>query len=156
MSIPILDLSLANHPSTRPQLLAQLHDALFNIGFLYIKNHDVPESIISNLTSKLPTLFNLPTSSKDRLSKLNSPHFLGYNGFAEEMTLGEKDLREQFDFATELPVIWDPKNVSDLRDLSREFWRLRGPNLWPDEGEMSGFREALTECVSHRKGGLLV
>ena len=40
------------------------------------------------------------------MSKLNSPHFLGYNGFAEETTLGKKDMREQLDFATELPVVW--------------------------------------------------
>lgn len=146
MSIPILDLSLADVPERRPELLAQLHDALFNVGFLYIKNHGILESTISSLSSKLPSLFNLPPKSKQRLSKLNSPHFLGYNGFAEETTLGKKDLREQFDFATELPVIGESK-TSGGKDLSRAFWRLRGPNQWPDEADMPGFRQAFLEFV---------
>lgn len=38
-------------------------------------------------------IFGLPATSKTKLSKLNSQHSLGYNGFAEETTLGKKDLR---------------------------------------------------------------
>jgi isopenicillin N synthase-like dioxygenase len=104
-SLPILDLSHADNSSKRPALLDELHNALFNVGFLYIKDHGVSMETIMNLVSRLPALFNQGNSAKARLSKLNSPHFLGYSGFAEEMTLGEKDLREQFDLATELPVI---------------------------------------------------
>ncbi|KAK7720640.1 hypothetical protein SLS57_005419 [Botryosphaeria dothidea] len=161
-SLPILDLSQADDPAQRPALLAQLHDALFNIGFLYIRNHGVDKSTITHLTEKLPSLFDLPTDVKAGLSKLNSPHFLGYSGFAEETTLGKKDLREQFDFATELPVVHhDPKSPDaqvngknthsprdESRDLSRDFsnlyWRLRGPNQWPPEDHLPNFRQALT------------
>jgi isopenicillin N synthase-like dioxygenase len=155
--IPILDLSLADSPEQRPKLLTQLHNALFNVGFLYIKNHGVPETTVSNLTDLLPTLFNIPAESKNKVSKLNSPHFVGYNGFAEETTLGKKDLREQFDFATELPVVWEEKSSVNgregedgaeergaERDFSKLFWRLRGPNLWPDESEVPGFRQAFS------------
>lgn len=151
MDIPILDLSLVDNLERRPELLAQLHDVLFNVGFLYIKNHGIPETTISRLSSMLPSLFNLPLASKEKLSKLNSPHFLGYNGFAEETTLGKKDLREQFDFATELPVARDPQRPGDRgvngRDISKPFWRLRGPNQWPQEDEIPGFKEAFTKFV---------
>jgi isopenicillin N synthase-like dioxygenase len=146
MSIPILDLSFAETSDRRPELLAQLHDALFNVGFLYIKNHGIPQSTISSLTSLLPSLFNLSPESKEKLSKLNSPHFLGYNGFAEETTLGQKDLREQLDFATELPVIWGLQS-SGKRDFSKSFWRLRGPNQWPDEQELPGFKGGFIKLV---------
>jgi isopenicillin N synthase-like dioxygenase len=132
-----------------------LRDALFDVGFLYIKNHGVQPSIISNLVDLLPPLFDLSNESKARMSKLNSPHFLGYSGFAEERTLGKKDLREQFDFATELPVVWqehkaERKPVNEepakrQRDFARLYWRLRGPNQWPSEVELPGFREALIE-----------
>jgi isopenicillin N synthase-like dioxygenase len=81
--IPILDLSLANDPDARLALLKQLHAALFDVGFLYVINHDVPFDTISRLTTMLPDLFGLPGEQKARLSKLNSPHFLGYSGFAE-------------------------------------------------------------------------
>lgn len=160
--LPILDLSHASDPKLRPALLSQLHSALFNIGFLYIINHGVPTSTIYALTSKLPALFDLPPEVKAGLSKLNSPHFLGYSGFAEETTSGEKDLREQLDFATELPVVWredgktgrqgEKENTmvpGEGRDLSTLYWRLRGPNQWPPEDLIPGFQEAYTKSASY-------
>jgi isopenicillin N synthase-like dioxygenase len=153
-TLPILDLSLAGDPRQKPQFLEQLHDALFNVGFLYIKNHGVPADTISNLVSCLPALFDQPTEAKAAMSKINSPHFLGYSGYAEEVTLGVNDLREQFDFATELPVIWQSCNLAqegsgttsyEGKDLSKLYWRLRGPNQWPSEELVPGFRNAYTE-----------
>lgn len=154
-SLPVLDLSLADSPSQRPILLQQLRDTLFQIGFLYIINHGVSTSTIDNLTSKLPLLFDLPVKQKNRLSKINSPHFLGYSGYANETTLGKQDLREQFDFATELPTVPESVLVPSIgavgqddiqqRDLSKSYWRLRGPNQWPPEELVPGFRKALIE-----------
>lgn len=168
-TIPILDLSLARDPDGRSELLKQLHAALFDVGFLYIVNHNVPADTITRLTSLLPGLFNLPVEQKASLTKLNSPHFLGYSGFAEETTLGKQDLREQFDFATELPAIWQepssqeakenslskpsdatlaPKSSSDAaasRDFTQLYWRLRGPNQWPDKANLPDFQTALTD-----------
>jgi isopenicillin N synthase-like dioxygenase len=153
VAIPILDLSLADDPIKRPVLLQQLFDATFNVGFLYIQNHGINNSIISSLTDRLPSLFDLPMETKMSISKLNSPQFLGYNGYAEEITLGEKDLREQFDYATELPVVWSEPEADKKPDqqshydYSQLYWRLRGPNQWPPENLMPGFRQALMELV---------
>jgi isopenicillin N synthase-like dioxygenase len=145
MSIPLLDLKLAEDLKQRHLLLNQLRDALFNVGFLYIINHSVSEAIISDLASRLPALFDLPEISKSRLSKLKSPHFLGYSGFAEETTQGKHDLREQFDFGTELPVIYREDGGENPleRDMSKLYLRLRGPNQFPDENELPGFKTAL-------------
>jgi isopenicillin N synthase-like dioxygenase len=168
-TIPVLDLSLARDPDARSELLKQLHAALFDVGFLYIVNHDVPADTITRLTSLLPDLFGLPAEQKALLTKLSSPHFLGYSGFAEETTLGRQDLREQFDFGTELPAVWqDPRprdakatfvsKPSDIsvaqenrdrssasRDFTQLYWRLRGPNQWPDKASLPDFQTALTE-----------
>ena len=154
-SIPILDLSWASDPGKKSVLLEQLRSALFDVGFLYIKNHGVPQSTISNLMGKLPALFDLPASERAALSKLNSPHFLGYSGFAEETTLGKQDLREQFDYATELPVVYQDPNSGQTnganghahdgaRDFTQLYWRLRGPNQYPPESSLPGFKAALT------------
>lgn len=166
-SIPILDLSWANDPDKQPLLLQQLHAALFDVGFLYVVNHGVSPTTISNLTDRLPSLFALPDEQKASLSKINTPHFLGYSGFAEETTLGKQDLREQFDFATELPEVWLEESAdheratpsksnendetardttpSKSRDFHQLYWKLRGPNQWPSESALPGFRTALTE-----------
>ena len=144
-TIPILDLKISEDPERRGLLLGQLRDALFNVGFLYITNHGVPEKTISALASRAPALFNLSDVRKSSLSKLNSPHFLGFSGFAEESTQGKRDLREQFDTATELPVIYQEHGSSqdNGRDFSKLYWRLRGPNQLPNEDELPGFKEAL-------------
>ncbi|ORY15145.1 hypothetical protein BCR34DRAFT_478299 [Clohesyomyces aquaticus] len=149
-SLPILDLSEAKDPVLKERFLSRLHDALFNIGFLYIKNHGVRPDTISNLVSLLPALFAQLPEAKAALSKMNSPHFLGYSGYAEEITLGEKDLREQFDFATEVPVIWDSAlpekgTPTSEKDFSKLYWRLRGPNQWPSDSHVPGFRKAFTD-----------
>ncbi|KJY01917.1 oxidoreductase like protein [Zymoseptoria brevis] len=155
--IPVLDLSWAADPDKKPALLQQLRSALFDVGFLYITNHGVQQNTITGLTDLLPVLFALPNEEKAALSKLNSPHFLGYSGFAEETTLGKHDLREQFDFATELPVVYkepgssgqaldeQPTGSQDGRDFTKLYWRLRGGNQWPMESSLPGFREAFTQ-----------
>lgn len=169
MSIPVLNLSWALDPSKKQELLRQLKAALFDIGFLYITNHGVEQQTIDRLTGILPELFSLPNSEKARVNKLNSPHFLGYSGFAEERTIGKPDLREQFDMATELPVVYqDQRDCSkqtmngfnkqedhtsgvakeangQARDFSKLYWRLRGPNQFPPEDLLPGFRQAYTE-----------
>ena len=73
---------------------------------------------------------------------------MGYGGFAEEMMLGEKDLREQFGLTTELPVVWqDPSNYKKIgglgdKDFTKLYWRLRGPNHRACEDHVLGFRKA--------------
>ncbi|KAF2875329.1 hypothetical protein BDV95DRAFT_626787 [Massariosphaeria phaeospora] len=128
--VPILDLSHASHPNQMGDLL---RDALFDAGFLYVKNHGVEVEKISNLP------------------------FLGCNGFAEETTLGKQDLREQFNFVTEIPVTYKPTTDAvrkdqasgfkdhTTRDFSRLYWQLRGLNQGPSEHDVPGFHHALTE-----------
>ena len=66
---------------------------------------------------------------------MNSPHFLGYSGYAEETTLGMKSLREQLrscqsSMASVLTSVVASLHQEGLPEL---YWRLRGPNQWPTE-----------------------
>ncbi|KAI1269155.1 2OG-Fe(II) oxygenase superfamily protein [Xylariaceae sp. FL1019] len=121
--IPTIDLSLASSPTTLPTLLADLRHALIDIGFLYISNHGVPSSVITDLVTALPDLFNLTPEEKRAVALENSPHFLGYSGVGSESTGGKVDQREQYEFATELSATWH-----EGLPLAE---RLRGPNQWP-------------------------
>ncbi|KAF1849527.1 putative hyoscyamine 6-dioxygenase [Cucurbitaria berberidis CBS 394.84] len=122
-SIPIIDLSKANVPDTKVELLRDLRHALTSVGFLYVSNHGVAEPVIKGLVHALPRLFNLPRTEKEAVSLGNSPHFLGYSGTGAETTAGKLDRREQFEFATELADDWTEK-----KPLAE---RLKGPNQWP-------------------------
>ncbi|KAF2635943.1 2OG-Fe(II) oxygenase [Massarina eburnea CBS 473.64] len=123
-SIPTIDLSEASDPSTKPKLLADLRHALVSVGFLYISNHGISQTTISDLVDALPQLFSLSDEAKEQVSLERSPHFLGYSGTGAETTAGKTDKREQFEFATELSNEWT--EGQPLAD------RLKGPNQWPD------------------------
>lgn len=119
-SIPTIDLEEATSPEGRPRVLQGLRHALLNVGFLYVRNHGVPEKTIRDLVGALPVLFNLTQEEKEVVALHNSPHFLGYSGTGAEMTAGKLDGREQFEFATELEDDWvEGKPLAE---------RLKGPN----------------------------
>ncbi|KAF4125516.1 Isopenicillin N synthase [Geosmithia morbida] len=123
--IPRLDLSLSRDPSTESLLLSQLRYALIDVGFLYVKNHGVPDRVISDMQKALPKLFSLPSQAKEKVALRKSPHFLGFSADGSEITAGKRDRREQFEFANELTATW-----TEGLPLSE---RLRGPNQWPEE-----------------------
>lgn len=43
-SIPIIDFSRLQDPSTKEETLEQLRDAIFRVGFLYLTNHGLEVS----------------------------------------------------------------------------------------------------------------
>lgn len=118
--IPVLDLSLAESPQGKHLLLEELRHALTEVGFLYVRNHGVPNDAVTNIVQTLPKLFSLPQEAKDEIALENSPHFLGYSGDGAETTAGKADRREQVEFATELEDRW--RIGTPLRE------RLCGPN----------------------------
>ncbi|KAK9480519.1 hypothetical protein V1514DRAFT_325635 [Lipomyces japonicus] len=136
--IPVLDLSLARDPASKPELLGQLRHALLQVGFLYIKNYGVPEELTQRVIDQSRALFELPLEQKLKFEMKHSPHFLGYSRLANEITKEQVDWREQIDLATELPT--------PQPDEPRYRW-LRGPNLWPDEQVLPGFKHTFTDYI---------
>lgn len=68
-----------------------------------------------------------------------APHFLGYNRLGNEITAHHTDHREQLDLATELAAP-SPKEP--------RYRNLRGPNQWPDEALIPGFRETYSAYIT--------
>lgn len=63
-SIPILDLSLARDPATKPEFLDQLRHALLEVGFLYLKNVGIPEKLTQDVIREGVAFFDLPMEEK--------------------------------------------------------------------------------------------
>jgi isopenicillin N synthase-like dioxygenase len=63
-SIPILDLSQAKDPTTKPQFLDQLRHALLEVGFLYLKNVGIPEELTQKVIKEGVAFFDLPMEEK--------------------------------------------------------------------------------------------
>ncbi|CAI6080933.1 hypothetical protein V2G26_011761 [Clonostachys chloroleuca] len=137
-SVPILDLSEANDPATKPEFLTQLRHALLEVGFLYLKNIGEAEELFQDVISLGKSFFDIPREEKLRIEMKNARSFLGYSQLSAEITAGEIDHREQLDLATEhaLPTEGSPRHHN-----------LHGPNQWPAEEVIPGFRSAYTEYM---------
>ncbi|KAF7886109.1 hypothetical protein EAF00_010212 [Botryotinia globosa] len=129
--IPILDRSLANDPSTKPQLLKELKHVLLNVGFLHVKNHGVPKDTVDEI------FICTSDEEKNSIALEKSPHFLGYSRMGAETTAQISDQKEQFEFATELESSWvegDPI-----------YKKLLGPNQWPSS--LPSIRTIIRNCI---------
>lgn len=93
-TVPVLDLSLAESPETEPQFLSELRNALVQVGFFYLKNHSIPESVQRDAIQQAMELFDLPLDKKLEMETVKSKHFLGYNRMASEKTAAEIDYNE--------------------------------------------------------------
>ena len=160
-SIPVLDFAFADDQVHKPEFIGQLRHALINVGFLYLKNHTVPQQVVDHLIAYIPRLFDLPQEAKDKIFMVNSPHFLGYSRLGAEFTRGKVDYREQFDFATrhetqwrpgapEYLRLWGPCQVRDPTCRQCEL-TMRVPCQWPDEQLIPGFRNTLETYLDHVK-----
>lgn len=76
-TIPVLDISLAKSPETKPAFLANLRNALLDIGFLYIKNTGIEDGLIQDVISQGKAFFELPEEKKLEIQMKNKPSFLG-------------------------------------------------------------------------------
>ncbi|KAE9384848.1 Clavaminate synthase-like protein [Gymnopus androsaceus JB14] len=129
--IPLLDYSLT---------LDKLRHALINVGFLYLSNTPVDEQLVERLKNHIPNLFALPQEEKDKISKANSPHFLGYSRLGAELTKGKTDYREQFDIGTDHVSRWKPGDP--------DYLNVWGPSQYPDENLIPGFRQTMESYLS--------
>ncbi|KAI0150880.1 naringenin 3-dioxygenase [Pestalotiopsis sp. NC0098] len=137
--IPLLDLSLANDPASKPAFLADLRHALLEVGFLYLKNVGISDELFAKVISEGKAFFDIPREEKLKIEMKNAPSFLGYSQLSAEITAGAVDHREQIDLSTEHPV---PGPDAPLHH------NLLAPNQWPSPAVLPGFRPAFAEYMA--------
>ncbi|MET0989042.1 MAG: 2-oxoglutarate and iron-dependent oxygenase domain-containing protein, partial [Glaciihabitans sp.] len=126
LSLPILDLSLLDAgEQDAARFRTDLLDATHNVGFFYLVGHGVDQQLIDDLLRVSREFFDLPADEKLKLENVHSPQFRGYTRVGGELTHGDVDWREQIDIGVDREPIEPGAGVAD-------YWRLEGPNLWPD------------------------
>ncbi|PGH31142.1 hypothetical protein GX50_06069 [[Emmonsia] crescens] len=138
-SIPILDLSEARNPATKPAFLDSLRHALLEVGFLYIKNTGVNDKLIQEVIEEGKRFFELPDEKKLEVEMKNAPSFLGYSRLGNEITRFKTDWREQIDLSTTHPI---PAPSDPL------YHNLLAPNQWPDSSYLSRFRPVYEQYMT--------
>ena len=130
--LDIIDLTglASGEQSAVRRVAAEIGRACRDVGFFYIRNHGVPEDLLSGIFDCSQAFFGAPGAEKEALSIKRSRHNRGYVGIAtESLNLVHADLKEAFNIGLDLPAS-DPEVVAGKP--------FRGVNLWP---RTPGFRE---------------
>ncbi|HTS44272.1 MAG TPA: 2-oxoglutarate and iron-dependent oxygenase domain-containing protein [Puia sp.] len=102
MSIPVVDLSdfLSGDPKTKTAFVQSLGKAYEDVGFVAVKNHGIPDGLISDLYKYVQQFFSLPLSEKKKYEKPELSGQRGYTSFGKEHAKGSDapDLKEFFQF----------------------------------------------------------
>ena len=144
-AIPIIDVAgmLSGEPGALAATASQVHDALTQVGFFVITGHGVPQALIRQTFAEAERFHAQPMPRKLAL-KMNE-HNNGYMAlgryavWTSEVNRNDKpDLNEAFFIKRE-------RGPDD--PLLRSGRRFVGPNVWPDDAALSGFRAHVLEYV---------
>jgi isopenicillin N synthase-like dioxygenase len=139
--IPILDAAafLNGEPGALESLSLELRDALENVGFYYLRGHDVPQSLIDQVFAECARFHAQPLDAKMALRA--NAHNVGYmpvNGYVSKSSRVEKakrpNLVEAFFVKRDLPLD-HPDVIANIR--------YRCANQWPDPDALAGFRDTI-------------
>ncbi len=135
--IPVVSLAGWTEPDVdRAAFADRLRSICHEVGFFRLVDHGVDPGFLDDYFAALQAFFALPEDMKAQIDKVASPWFRGWERVGAELTDNRVDHREQIDVWTEL----DPRPAG----VEPPYLRLEGPNQWPDEAILPGFR-ALVE-----------
>ncbi len=143
--LPVIDLEpwFAGDRQQRLELCRKLRHVCHEIGFFYVVNHGIPLSVSEVYLAMLKNFFALPEDTKKAIDKSSSPQFRGWEKLGSELTNNQVDYREQIDIGVDRNPLPDPDPY---------YMALVGPNQWPSEATIPGFRETVDDYFSHLSG----
>ena len=140
--IPTIDLKDARQGTniTKVKTTArELHKALQDIGFIYIKNHGVSEELQSQLFSSARDFFSEDEEKKLSIAMIKAGRaWRGYFPVGTEFTSGIPDQKEGIYFGTE--------HTPDS-ELVQKQTPMHGANLWPEGKKYLTFKNQVTSYM---------
>ena len=114
MSIPVVDLAdfLSGDVNIKASFVQQLGKAYEDVGFVAVKNHGVPDALISDLYEYVQQFFSLPLDKKSTYEVPGLAGQRGYTSFGREHAKGSDapDLKEFFQYGQ---IVEDKAVVSE-------------------------------------------
>jgi isopenicillin N synthase-like dioxygenase len=137
-TIPVINLAPFLHGTSADRIATaqDIGDACRNIGFFYITDHGIPESLIAETFAQAKRFFALPAAQKAEIAIENSACHRGWFTIGGENLDPEKqasgDLKEGIKIGRDLPA---------THPLVAAGTPLHGPNQWPQN--LPGWRETM-------------
>uniref|UniRef100_K3WQT0 Fe2OG dioxygenase domain-containing protein n=1 Tax=Globisporangium ultimum (strain ATCC 200006 / CBS 805.95 / DAOM BR144) TaxID=431595 RepID=K3WQT0_GLOUD len=125
LQIPEVDLS-------SPNASEQLRKACTEVGFFYLVNHDIPQTLLSQVYAEMANFFHQPAEEKQKV--LANEYMRGYTIMNEE-TL-DPDVQTQGDTKEGYYIC---RHVDLGSDEMK--YPLHGPNLFPDGAKFPTFKK---------------
>ena len=138
-SIPLIDLKGLGNEAAERELAPRVGEICHHIGFALLTNHGVSSELTDEVFAKAKNFFELPLDQKLSIDKRKSRHFRGWEPEGAEHTNNRPDTREQIDLWTEHPA--------RTRDVDPTYLRLLGPNQWPSDQLVPGFKASVQTWV---------
>ncbi len=146
MLIPVADLSefLSGNTQSKADFVEKLGKAYEEVGFVAVKNHGIPNEVISRLYKCVSDFFSLPLNRKLQYEIAGMAGQRGYTSFGREHAKGSSnaDLKEFFQYG---------QNVEDDDPIKSEY---------PDNvkvNEVEGFNETLYQAYKYfQKSGTAI
>jgi isopenicillin N synthase-like dioxygenase len=131
-TLPILPLSHALDPSTKPKFLQDLRHALLNVGFLYLSDTGLPDELVKAVIRECQGFFKeLPKEEKERIEMKNEKSFLGwsrvsYTSFPVSVHLRMYDAVYYYDLCVVQVHVVKRWTNADANIITREKEKERG------------------------------
>jgi isopenicillin N synthase-like dioxygenase len=107
MTIPIVDLSdfTGGNAEKKRAFVQMLGKAYEDVGFVAVKNHGIPDELISDLYKYVQQFFSLPSDKKRNFEIPELAGQRGYTSFGKEHAKGSDapDLKEFFQYGQTVP-----------------------------------------------------
>ena len=118
--VPVIDIKKINTAPNKIEIAKELYKASTDLGFIYIKNHDISENLINDLRKDGLNFFRSSTDYKSKVL-ITKKHrgWLGFGG-AKMGDKAKPDLKESFIWGYQ----YDDGSLPDDH-------QLRGVNKWP-------------------------
>ena len=102
MAIPVVNLAdfSSGDPELKRSFVNQLGKAYEDVGFVAVKNHGIPDDLISDLYKYVQQFFSLPLDAKKKYEVPGLAGQRGYTSFGKEHAKGSEapDLKEFFQY----------------------------------------------------------
>jgi isopenicillin N synthase-like dioxygenase len=146
VDIPIIDFApfLDDDPEGKRRVAQTIYRACHEVGFMYLKNHGIPEGAIAQAFDQSQQFFAMPTEEKQTIAWSSETSNRGYIGIERERLDEHQpgDLKEAFNVGCEVP----PEELAEADEALVL-------NKWPEgqdtfKDTISDFFEVCAEAAS--------